>query len=523
MIFFNIIRRFTFLLLLTFASIQYSLAADKVKITSEINFPRATFTIQFPFAVKIKSELKQSDFLLRFSRSWEPPNLEPYIIKYKDWVDTFWPGYDSLLIRVGQHVKVTVRKEGTKIIVDFIKKPPPAAKTVVNDFHAVRLARLHALYLADNRRFFEGLSQLRQLNKQYPKNVQVYLDLAIREEKIGRWQQAVVLYQQASKLSPNSHDIIAGHNRLLKIFGDQIKVQTDSENFTGGEHQDRITLSGQHNIFSHLQFAWQLQNYDIARENTRVKNGDIINFDQSIQRGKFHFEFDFEHATHGTLAFPFSENRMGLEFRHLFFREKHRTELTLTWQEPYWDLAEGYANDAYRSKIKLQHIHNLPLETIATLSLSLDQIGMSGLSKAAESIGFIFSLQHNVPIILPNLTFGYTFDGLYVQDKANRVDSDGITFSPIPLLKHEIHTLAIQWGDRIVDYLRAVSRIGYSVDEESGPNEANGKGPFLFFSLIYEPVSRLETGISYQKSRSTNRGGNVESNLFNAYILYRYH
>ena len=69
---------FTLIIFIIFM-IHPAMAADNVTISTSLKFPKASFIIEFPLDVIVKSKLKGPDLLLRFNRSWQPPDLVPYI------------------------------------------------------------------------------------------------------------------------------------------------------------------------------------------------------------------------------------------------------------------------------------------------------------------------------------------------------------------------------------------------------------------------------------------------------------
>ena len=265
-------------------------AVETVRVETKIIGKSAYMVLKWKKRVKLKPKVDSQEILIQFSRPWDPPELLPVMEKLKGWVNSLWAGYDSLLIQVDENIQFTYNNVGSDIEIILLPKPakpPPKRDEAIALYERVRYERLRALFLAERGRAYKGMSLLKELHEQFPERIQIILDLATLEEQYGHWQNALILYQKALRISPNSRAIVASIARLLRQNGEQISAGTGWLTFTGGESHFFSKVTSQFNISRKIKLRADIEDRFIDKENVLFSDGVLRDFENNLFKCKY--------------------------------------------------------------------------------------------------------------------------------------------------------------------------------------------------------------------------------------------
>jgi len=440
------------------------------------------------------------------------------------WLESIWGGYDALLLRPREGVAMQVEQTGRELRIRLDKAATRPAARVETEAEPedpgqlLRLERLGAVYRMENGDLLGAARRLRELIGAHPDLLQAHLDLADVEQRLGRWQAAIEHYQKALDLAPDNRDTIAAKTRLQQLHGPRLRLDTSIQHVSSAEDQwiTRVDARLTPHARLNLDMVLEHRRMDTHDSNVTRLDGQSLPFDGTRQHMILDFGLFPGDQTRLRLSLTATGRQLGLGVGWQYTGNPGRTFLSLDWRRPWTGTLEAVAGYGSRDRIELRHEYTYRSRLHFTGGVSLNRYELYDLSRAAESIGFDFGVRYDLPFQAPGLSVGYSVDHETITHRAELRDPLGVQYRPLELLSHEIHSIDLAWSDRLTDYLRFDTRVGYGYDR------INGDGPFLSLDLIYEPAPELESGLYLNGSNTTGRGADASLIQGGGYLEWRF-
>lgn len=466
---------------------------------------------------------KGKNLILRFDEPIETLGIEQFSINIPVWIKNIKAGYDSLLIQTTQNSEFQIIKSKNEITIQ-IKRLPLKKETQGVD-KDLELEHLESTLLLQTNKF-DAYFGITKLLRAYPDDPKFMADLGEVDSRLGRWRQAVQLYDNAIRLEPDSLDLKQSQGFLRSQFGPQIRADQYYRDTSGAEVQSvsrvMIRQSFGPSYLVGVFFEKRIVNDNLLRP--RI-NGTLQFFEGTRQRWNGYVEKAHEFST-TRFSIVGQETQPGVSLEHR--RQLRLGELRLrgVYHEPYWDFVEGIIDEGTADRLQLRWVYGGDSPVIgkfksknpfsAILGVSANRYGVRDDNSVAESIKVLAEVQYQLNPLLRGLSVGYQFNGEYVNLTETRIDTGGENFNPLPLQNTETHSWDISLINHITDHLRYDFSTGFRFDDR-----VSSKGPFASLELVYDSFSNLEIGVNAGFDQETIRGSNSTFTRFGAFLIWK--
>ena len=508
-------------------------AGETPRIKVEEQGGQVRIELQFPKPVKISRRNSrpdgrgQSNVILTLNQPLAGVDLDQASEGLSKWIESLWGGFDSLLIRARPGIAVVSEAQANKLIVTLRLKTKPgptakgAAAVAVQPTPSVRqqrrLERLEALWWFRNDEPQRAAAKLRGLITRFPKAVQARIDLAQVEQSLGRWQKALHLYQQVLDMEPDNRAVVAAKANLLREHGSYVEVRSHDESFGTSEEERNLTVRARLRLDDWVAVEVEQENQDLNEKVSITRaNGESGLFQGQRSDLTLRLLYHRDADGWGQLALSSNGQETGLFLRHHQLLGSGRYWLEAGWNESWNELPVASIDHGTRDRVGLGYRTEWKQRLYFNTDGAVNRYHLHGLDNVARSWEWNLGLRYRLPGIAPDLDVGYSLDKERPFDQQDHLDRNGNPFKPLGLIHSEVHTLDLQWSDRLVDYLQASARVGY------GKDRYNGNGPFLNLALTYEPLPELEAGLFYDVDNTAGRAGNSTLTRIGTYLRLRF-
>lgn len=483
----------------------------------------ARLTLSWPQAVTVERQQQGRELTLRFSRPiGDAKGIEGIPDRLSGWVENTQYGYDSLLLVLAPDVAVNAEAQRTGVRLDFSRAAPVTAERAEAERNAERrLDYYRALATLEEGEVRAARARLRGLVEANPRDREMVELLAQAEERLGRWREAVRLYDRALVLSPDRVEAAEAKARLLREFGEQVRLDVDLFRVKNADVQRITRLTGVKELGADTAFRFALENRIVDVDQAPRRDGPPQAFHGRRSRAELSVVHDWEardwDAPQQTRASLFlAERTVGLGIGHSVTHGSGETRAALHVQEPTYTFIEGIIGAGRRDRLMVAHDERLWQGLAASLGGAVNRYGLAGdpnLARSASVEGWVrYTFNDEGPIA----SVAYILDAEYVADKTERIDPRGNVQAPLPLVSREVHSLQVAVDHPVTDWFRYNLQAGWSHDRR------NEGGPFAAAQVAIAPLPDLEIGLRASHTISTARGTGNTVRAAGGYLLWRY-
>ncbi|MCB1740671.1 MAG: tetratricopeptide repeat protein, partial [Gammaproteobacteria bacterium] len=340
--------------------------------------------------------------------------------------------------------------------------------------------------------------------------------LAEAETRLGRWRQAITLYDRALTLNPDNQGTVAAKAELHRQFGPKLRLDHDIQEVEQEDRQQISRLLTRALIGSSAALELDLERRQVDAPTLTRQDGGQGSFEASRMRGKLTVTLDTPSAYSFEVGMSGAQSGPGLHGGVLWRSNHGTTALRGHWRQPYWDLLQGIADKGISSGGRLSHQGELNPRTQYEISLGYNRYGIARDPSAATSVDAKLGFNYVLKDIGPFVSIGYRLDTEHVLTRAPPVLNDrGERFELMPVASRESHSGFLFMSGMLTDYVEVEGSVGYTIDR------FNAEGSTGEVALRYSPFPEIEVGVDAGLGRTFSRGGNARVMRVGAHILLR--
>lgn len=480
----------------------------------------ASLTLSWPGIVRVEQRQTGRELVLSFNRPLGAAPLESVPERLQGWVDNVLYGYDSVLLVLAQGVAAEVAHRPDGVQVSFGSEAGAGRRSAEAEA-AERAAQrriefFKAVTLMEAGEVREARTLLVDLLLTDPRDAQSTALLAQAEERLGRWREAVRLYDRGLDLTPNEPSLVVGKARLLRERGDRAQLDFDMFRVKRADVQRVARMTGTHNLPQALMFTYALEQRTVDVDQAQRKDGDLAPFHGSRQKLELALSHDWPELQQSRLSLFAARRTLGAAYTHGWRDADSETRAGLAWSEPTFAFLEGIVDGGRRDRVLVQHEARLSDRWIVSLGGAYNRYGLAGAADLARSVTVEGAIRYILNQEGPLTSVAYLLDAEYVGHREDRLNGQGTIYSPLPAATREVHVAQFSIEDYLADYVRYSLQLGYAYDRR-GRSGAQGA-----FSLGWEPLDDLEIGLRASHARSTARGTANAVDSAGGYLLWRY-
>ncbi|HEY0835298.1 MAG TPA: tetratricopeptide repeat protein [Azospirillum sp.] len=481
----------------------------------------ARLTLSWPQPVTVERQQTGRELTLRFSRPiGDGTGIAGIPDRLSGWVENTQYGYDSLLLVLAPDVAVSAAPQRTGVRLDFSRAAPAgpqAAQRAEADRAADRrLDYYRALVTLEEGEVRAARERLRGLVAANPRDREMVELLAQAEERLGRWREAVRLYDRALFLSPDRVESGEAKARLLREYGEQARLDFDLFRVRNADVQRVTRLSGSKELGGDTAFRFALENRIVDVDQAPRGNGPPQPFHDRRSRAELSVVHDWEEPQQTRATLFLAQRTVGVGVGHSLTHGSGETRAYVHLQEPAYTFIEGIIGAGRRDRVQFAHDERLWQGLAASLGGAVNRYGLVGDPDLARSASVEGWLRYTFNDEGPIASVAYVLDAEYVAGKTSRIDPRGTIVSPLPLVSREVHSLQVAVDHPVTDWFRYNVQAGWSYDRR------NEGGPFAAAQLAFVPLTTLEFGLRASHTISTSRGTGNTVRSAGGYLLWRY-
>ena len=482
--------------------------ADPVSIAYDISSDALRIMLSWPLVPQYTDEVQARELLMRFSRPIVAPEALALPREVPAWVSDVRTGYDSLLIRAAQDVEYAVETEADIVVITMRRVPQSTATgegediqtEQMNEEQHLRAELLRARVLFENGAVEQARVILQQLLEEDHERVEALVNLAELESQAGRWKKAVTLYNRALHLVDDPR-VARAKAQLIAQYGRFVQMEMGVQDNQDEDTQTLLTASGR--LFSgdwvDVGFEYQARYVDapfVARP-----NGDTSDFTGVRQRLELNLSGTYRDNIDLTGRLFAIEDHVGVGGDLSSAIGNGRLTLALRFHEPYWVLLEGVVSGGVADRLGIEYTRPLGRRFWMYAKTGVNAYSIGDEFHGAKSGTGTFALRYLPRIRAGILSLGYIFDGEFPFDLTKKTDADGTEFTPVNVMRREVHTLELSYFNDVTDTVSIGGGLTYSYDR------VGGDGPGGYGALAYKPIIPWEFGLRGSISSVSPRGG----------------
>jgi hypothetical protein len=458
--------------------------------------------------------------ILRFDQAIEAKAISNLPQNVPDWIEDIYGGFDSIAIKTSNQSNFEVFQSKKSLLIKITALEPS------KDTNAIEELRHLKSSLLSRKPKFTAHSELAYLVEKHPKDPQILADMAGLEERLGRWRESMNLYAQSLELKPGNRGLYLSRSYLQEQFGPQVRGDQYYQDTEDEEVQWVTRLLARQTFFKSYLFGVEYENRVIDDNQIRPRlDGNSQVFDGNRDRWE-----TFVERSHGFAHTRFSilgqEDEVGTALQHRRELKVGKLFLKGSYNEPYWDLAEGLINQGSISR--LQGIYRYQQQDPMVMKdkevgyfsglagMSLNSYGVEDENHVAGSVELLGELRYHISQLLPGLSIGYNLNFEYVDFTDTRIDVNGDNFNPLPIENIRNHAWDVSLSRSLSTHWRYDFSTGYNLDSRT-----KDAGPFVLFNLVRDSLSNLQVGLNFEINQQLNRGENNSFTKIGAFLLWK--
>ena len=479
-------------------------ASPEVELTSRRLDEGAEFTLTWPQPVNVEVQSDPRELLLRFSRPLGDIQAGILVSEFPDLIQDVRYGYDSLLVRSTRKVSFEVARTARGLTARMTPAPAdapaPAPLGAVARDEEFRLDYLRALALLQSGELEQARTLLDKLHKDRPGDAEVIGSLALAETELGRWRQAVRLYDEGLQLRPGDPVLADARIRLLRQNGTYAKVQPTYIDYHNSNREVFAKASGKVVLPDGWAMLGGVESVYLDAEDIRRLNGDNEDFRGARTRGELSGEYDWEDGATTRATLLANPNSVGAALSHSFGPLSARTIVKAAYHQAEWRYLEGVVNQGTRDLVGLEHQRAFSQTVQAGLGASLNMYGVRDDNDVVRSVATGGFLRYVLRPTRPLLTASYYLDAEYAN-RDKRRQASGNKYAPLPIESRAVNSVEIAAGGELAEDLTYVGGAGYSVDAANSRH-----GPLIVLGLEYYLLEDVGVSVNFRHALASARG-----------------
>jgi len=376
-------------------------------------------------------------------------------------------------------------------------------------------------------RKFESHALLTDLVAKHPDDARVLADLAVADERLGRFRPSLANYERSLALDANNIHTLKAKSYLHALEGPHVRLDQWYRD-TSSEETQLISRAHVRDFFGeHYTVGATYEHRYIYDSIQRQRfDGSIGVFEGHRNRYEAFVERAHEFAA-TRLSLVGQEDTPGAALAHLRELPYGRLLLRGAYREPYWVFVEGLADEGTADSLQAAWIYDghshfggefLGASPVTgSVSTTVNRYGLGTDDHVAESLELELELRYRFLRRFPGFSVGYGFDAEYVNLTATRTDINGNPFRPIPLESTQVHSWDVALSHDVTHHLHFDLSTGYSYDDR-----IDASGPFVYGTLIYDTLKHLQIGLNGEFNQETNRGLDNTFVQFGGFLVWRF-
>jgi hypothetical protein len=438
-----------------------------------------------------------------------------------DWVEGVSVGYDSLLLRLAKNVTAKADIEGGLVHLRFSKeladlKPETVtssgiASSPTDSLGALRLRLLRAQLMLHNQELTQARGRFNGLRSVMPGRPEPVLGLAAVEWQAGKWRQSLDLYQQAAQLGPETPDVLAARETIARSQASRLSVGLEERRSHGGTLTAPVLVGvTELKLVQRLSDAWRLNlEADFARVRTdavRRAAGTIESFSGQRSRGFIAGQHDALSGNVFVGSIFFGEHSPGIGLSYRRPDDSGSTYLVMEGRRDNWDYVEGLVDGAARDRLALGRTQRFSANLGGRLEVGANRYYRKDDGQLGRSATLAAELRLNRLAGIQGFSAAYQLNGEYVSDQTTKTAATGESYSPLPLVNREVHSLTLGYF-RSTRNTESNARITFDGYAGIGSDRYGKSGEIVGASLSYSkgPVD-LSLRLSHVRNVGRSKG-----------------
>ncbi|MDH5393521.1 MAG: hypothetical protein OEY11_10075 [Gammaproteobacteria bacterium] len=493
------------ILIVTAAFSLITKAAYAASYSVKIALPDAELILNFDRSPGYKLHHSQQTQVIEFDHALDLPELQPAFKKLSAWLQTLSASYDAMLLRLqpGVTVALTVNDNSLHILLKSDREKHSPVRAPAKS--SLALERVAAFLKMESGQPSVAAADLRALIEHYPKQAQLLLDMASVEQRLGRWREALALYERAEVLMPYSSIIKQSKASLLREYGSRLGTEVIYSTVGSQDTQYITTLQARKLMTNGYVWSLDYQRRDAKEEfDIRHSSGEI----KAFEGERHHLSLGLESALNSgqqILSVFAGAKEPGLGWAYLHAGDYGQSAIEVAWTQPWYEIPEALVGYGYQHRLALSHTKIFWRQFSLSSDISFNRYGLEGVDDAAKSNRL--QLYSRYWFVKPGsgFSFGYALDWEDVFYHAEREDAMANVFMPLPLASRELQVMDWGWNNRLMNKLLLAVQLGYEYERKRETS-----APFGRITLNYQPDSGFEASANIQTGLSSYRGGEDE-------------
>ncbi len=415
--------------------------------------PHAHAKAQLPFELwrldttdllRVERRPMSNELLLVYKKPTSKiPQLKQWADFHPDWINGFYPGYDTVLVQAKSTKDLTATIQGQSLIIEATEAPNPEQMEADTSL-AIRRELLHARIEQETHRSAKAIKRLTALKEEYPEDVGVITGLAIAKRGYGKRLQALDLAEEAHMRDPG--------NRWVNIMIADMKKQDQpiarlDYQWLHMSSNDQFTtqISGIEPVNCNLRVGGAVENDFWRYKGLRNAQGDISRDSGNAQRGQIDALYETEEGpVYKTSLFLNPGTTLGLGENIATYSKLGPINAFIEYNRSDWTYVERIANDVRRNRVGVTQSY-APVPDVSTVfGAALSDYSQDNKDHAAKSISIFGNIHAPVSKFDPSLqdvpvVVGYGLDAEYVTATSYGLNSAGDRYRLYPLISREVH------------------------------------------------------------------------------------
>jgi tetratricopeptide (TPR) repeat protein len=455
--------------------------------------------------MKAEYRIQGRSLILNFDGPLGDIEVETLASRWPELVEYASYGYDGLLVRAAQPVNYTISRSSNEVTVSLEPLSRNAQITYSDEGTTAQRIRLQALrtrVLFETGKAEEAQEMLHKLLNDHPDNPDVLGASAFAEQRLGKWREAVALYDRALSVNPRSIDHKRAKTELLNVYGNRVGLKTTYSYVEDNDKQIITRANGRKILDKHWSLNLLAENRFLEIDRVRRSDGNFESFNGVVNSADIEYGYDAEQARHGAIALLLNPGSVGARALVSLGPPAARTQFELAYREPEFRYVEGIVDNATRERMAISHRHDLMAKLHGVVGVSYQRYNVADDSDVAKTLGVDLSLDYTFRSAAkgPTITGGYFLEAEYVEEREVRIDVLGEPFSPLPLVDREVHGVNMSLENRLATGFNYTVIGGYVLDR------FNEQGPIAGLNLSYRPNPSIEFQLPLSYSIATSRG-----------------
>lgn len=469
----------------------------------------AQLTLTWQESVLFSMRHKGRELVMVFDKEFIPAGLDSAIQGLGSYLEDVRYGYDALLLK-GREEGTTFRVSQSGAVVTIAMTMPPKSgeglqqRKVEED----RLRFLKAKTMVSTRTLYGARARMKEMAEESPKNVEFLAELGTVEDQVGRWREAVALYDQGLSHATGEPNIIFAkallhqqHGANLQLSGFNKWSTKDHERQDGQDVEVNLVGSRAMNL------DLKVRRIDLGVDNVTDAQGVTGHRDMEWMAGSAEMAWSWPDADMTRMGVLAGQDTLGLTVGHEWFQPFAKVRVVGDWRRPYAGTTNGMVDHGWRDRLEMEREDVWWGDRWRTVvGGAVNRYGNAVDAAAAASVTMTGSVRYAF-LSRNNLELSYVLDKEKPWHQEHRIDDAGILYTLFPITPKENHYLGIAGFDFLSDYWAYNWVAGYAYDRV-----ADQYGPSVAFSLSYEPMADVKSALSLQSGTSRQAGAWVTTN-----------